>query len=360
MKKTLIISSLMAVLCSVTACSDNDSGIGYAEQETITLSTRSLTIGAEGGQLTATASASHEFSVYTTASWLSVSPVSSVGKASTLTITVEANTDSARTGHVVVWAGGTRDSIAVVQAAGQQTIEAPLAGYKLVWNDEFSGQKVSSDWTWEVQPAGWVNNELQNYVQEDQVAEVSNGTLKIHLLNDGGTIKSARLYARKSTGWQYGYIEARIKLPQGKGTWPAFWMMPVNFNNDWPASGEIDIMEAVGYQPNRVWSTIHCTKYNNTGTATESANRSVADLYADFHTYALEWTTEQLTFYVDGQKLLTYANDGTGNDAWPFNKAFYPILNLAWGGSWGGVQGVDESVLPATMEVDYVRVFQKQ
>lgn len=359
MKNTTIIITLFAAMFSMAACSDNDSNIGYAEAESITLSAKSLSIGQDGGQLSATATASHEFSVYTTTSWLSVSPTSSVGKTATLTITVEANTDSARTGHVVVWSGGTRDSIAVVQEAGVQDIEAPLSGYKLVWNDEFTGSKVGSDWTFEVQPAGWVNNELQNYVEDDKVAQVSNGTLKINLFNDNGTIKSARLYARKSTGWQYGYIEARIKLPQGKGTWPAFWMMPVNFNNDWPASGEIDIMEAVGYQPNRVWSTIHCTKYNNGGTATESANKSVSDLYADFHTYALEWTTDYMTFYVDGTKFLTYTNDGSGNDAWPFNKAFYPILNLAWGGSWGGVQGVDESVLPATMEVDYVRVFQK-
>lgn len=359
MKKTMIITALFAAAIGLTACSDNDTTIGYAPSETVTLSTRSLTVGKDGGTLTASVTSSHEFSIYSADTWLTVSPTNSVGKTATLTITAAENTGAARTGHIVVWTGGSRDSIAVAQEAGEQNIEAPIAGYSLVWNDEFTGSKLSGDWTYEVQPAGWVNNELQNYVEEDHVAQVAGGTLKINLVNDGGTIKSARLYARKSSGWMYGYIEARIKLPQGKGTWPAFWMMPVNFNNDWPSSGEIDIMEAVGYQPNRVWSTIHCNKYNNGGTATESANMSISDLYADFHTYGLEWTDSYMTFYVDGAKLLTYANDGTGHDAWPFNAAFYPILNLAWGGSWGGAQGVDESVLPATMEVDYVRVFQK-
>lgn len=359
MNKTMMITALFAAAIGLTACGSDDGDISYAQAETITLSAKSLTVGSDGGSVNATATASHEFSVYTTQTWLNVSPTSSVGKTATLTISADANTGDERTAHVVVWCGGSRDSIKVVQSAGQQTIDAPIDGYKLVWNDEFTGTKLTSDWTYEVQPAGWVNNELQNYVEEDQVAKVSGGTLKINLVNDGGTIKSARLYARKSSGWKYGYIEASIKLPKGKGTWPAFWMMPVNFNNDWPASGEIDIMEAVGYQPNRVWSTIHCNKYNNGGTATESANMSIANLYDDFHKYAVEWTSSNMTFYVDGTKLLTYSNDGSGKDAWPFDAAFYPILNLAWGGSWGGLQGVDASVLPAQMEIDYVRVFQK-
>lgn len=135
-------------------------------------------------------------------------------------------------------------------------------------------------------------------------------------------------------------------------------MMPVNFTS-WPGDGEIDIMESVGYDPNVVVSTIHCNKYNNGGTAIESARTSVATAYSEFHKYALEWTADKMVFYVDGKQLLTYNNDGTGKDAWPFDSPFYVILNLAWGGSWGGLQGVDESCLPATMEVDYVRVFQK-
>ena len=136
-------------------------------------------------------------------------------------------------------------------------------------------------------------------------------------------------------------------------------MMPVNFKS-WPGDGEIDIMEEVGYDANVVVSTIHCNKYNNGGTAIESARKSVPTAQSNFHKYAVEWTNDYMTFYVDGEKILTYNNDGSGKDAWPFDAAFYPILNLAWGGAWGGQQGLDESCLPATMEVDYVRVFQKK
>ena len=359
MKKILFASCLFAASLSLAACS-NETDITYAPAQNITIAQKTLSVGNNGGTLNVEVSSDHEFAVYTNDSWLTVSPTNSVGKSATVSITAEPNTGDERTGKVVIWSGGSRDSINVAQAAGEQDqIKCPLNGYELVWNDEFNGSKVGSDWTWEVKPAGWVNNELQNYVKEDQVANVSDGTLKINLLNDGGTIKSARLYARPSTGWKYGYIEARIKLPKGKGTWPAFWMMPVNFKS-WPGDGEIDIMEEVGYNANVVVSTIHCNKYNNGGTATESASRKLATAQDEFHTYALEWTADYMTFYADGEKMLTYTNDGSGKDAWPFDAAFYPILNLAWGGAWGGQQGLDESCLPATMEVDYVRVFQKK
>ena len=158
-------------------------------------------------------------------------------------------------------------------------------------------------------------------------------------------------------------MEARIKLPSGKGTWPAFWMMPVNNDfgkNPWPGCGEIDIMEEVGADPNVVSSTIHCNKYNNGGTSIEHGEKYVATAESEFHVYACEWTPSYMRFFVDGDAILTYHNDGTGINAWPFDKPYYIILNLAWGGAWGGYKGVDESALPVTMEVDYVRVFQKK
>jgi hypothetical protein len=358
MKKVMILSAIFAIAMGLTACGDKDTDITYAPAETINISQKSFSIDNAATQLTASVSTSHEFAAYSNQSWITVSPANSAAHEATLTIDVEENTGNARTGKVIVWSGGSRDSIVISQGAGNLNIESPIPGYSLVWNDEFSGKTVGSDWTYEVKPAGWVNAELQNYVKEDQVAKVSNGTLKINLVNDNGTIKSARLYAHNTSGWTYGYIEARLKLPTGVGTWPAFWMMPVNYTS-WPDDGEIDIMEEVGYDPNVVVSTVHCNKYNNSGTAIESARKTVSTAQTDFHTYGLEWTSTYMTFYVDGVKLLTYNNDGTGKNAWPFNAAFYPILNLAWGGSWGGVKGVDPTCLPATMEVDYVRVFQK-
>ncbi len=364
MNHTMILSSIAAAALSLTAvaCGD-DNEIGYADAETITIASRTVTFTAEGGEATVNVKSSHEFSIFSQADWLSVSPTSSVGTEADITISAEANDKSTgRRGAVVIWAGGSRDSVIVTQSAKEvapeEEITCPIDGYNLVWHDEFDGTKLSSDWTAATGKGdnGWGNNEIQYYTSEN--ATVANGRLSITLKDDGNQVTSSRLYAKVSTGWRYGYIEARIKLPTGKGTWPAFWMMPVNFTS-WPADGEIDIMEEVGYNPNVVHSTIHCNKYNNTGTSVETATKSVPTAQTDFHTYALLWTADKMTFYVDGSVILTYSNDGTGHDAWPFDSAFYPILNLAWGGGWGGQQGLDETCLPATMEVDYVRVFQK-
>ena len=167
------------------------------------------------------------------------------------------------------------------------------------------------------------------------------------------------MYGHKNVGFRYGYIEARIKLPRGKGTWPAFWMMPVRFTS-WPADGEIDIMEEVGVDPNVVSSSIHCTAYNHPNNTQKTHSMTCNAAEQSFHVYALEWTPDYIKTYVDGQPQLSFGNDGKGNkDTWPFNVAFYPILNLAWGGDWGGYAGVDETALPVTMEIDYVRVWQK-
>lgn len=362
MNTKMILSVLLAAALGFTACSDDRDTVYAAPTQVVEFSQTEFNLTPEAGTFTVNVTTDQEFTAYTSGDWLSVTPANTVNHSETLTVTVQENTDTtARTGYVTVWCGGTRKSVTVNQEGvvpEEPEIEAP-EGYTLVWNDEFSGTVLGGDWTYEVQGPGWVNNELQSYVKDDQVAVVSDGTLKINLIKDGDAVKSARLYAERNTGWQYGYIEARIKVPEGKGTWPAFWMMPVNYNS-WPADGEIDIMEHVGFDPNVIHSTIHCNKYNNTGTPTETATVTVPTATSDFHTYALEWSADKMTFYVDGSELLTYDNDGTGKDAWPFDAPFYVILNLAWGGQWGGQQGVDESCLPATMEVDYVRVFQKQ
>ena len=193
------------------------------------------------------------------------------------------------------------------------------------------------------------------------IADVSDGTLKVWAKKIDGKVRSVRLNTRKS--WTYGWFEASLKLPAGKGTWPAFWMMPSNNDfgsNPWPHCGEIDIMEEVGCVPNEVSCTIHCTKYNNGGTATEHWKKNIGNAESAFHAYGMEWTKDYITFYLDGEPTLTYRNDGSGKDQWPFDVPFYPILNLAWGGSWGGMWGVDENALPVTMEIEYLRVFQKK
>lgn len=238
-------------------------------------------------------------------------------------------------------------------------------GYRLVWHDEFEQDTVLSaeDWTHEVWGKGFVNNELQEYVNHKTpggklVTEVKDGRLLIHCVKENGKIYSGRVYAKVQEGWQYGYFEASIKLPKGRGTWPAFWMMPVNFRS-WPADGEIDIMEEVGYHPNYVSSSLHANAHVHSN-GTQVTHEMLCEEAEDgFHTYAMLWTAQNITTYVDGRLQLSYDNRGLGRDDWPYDNPFYVIFNLAWGGNWGGSQGVDERVLPATMEVEYVRVFQK-
>lgn len=250
------------------------------------------------------------------------------------------------------------------QKPQEPAIEAP-EGYELVWHDEFNeGTTLSADWIHEVKPSGWVNHELQNYVDGEhhgkRVTEISDGTLKIHCFQEGDSIFSGRVYAHRNEGWLYGYFEASIKLPTGLGTWPAFWMMPVKGEGRWPVCGEIDIMEEVGFHPDYVHSTIHCEDYNHVKGTQRGESKLYPGAEGSFHTYACEWTPDQLQFFVDGEVLFTFQNEGNGHSSWPYHYAFYPILNLAFGGDWGGQQGVDYTALPLTMEVDYVRVFQKK
>lgn len=239
------------------------------------------------------------------------------------------------------------------------------AGYTLVWQDEFNEGSVPDpkSWTHEVKGSGWVNHELQNYVsgktpKGQRVTEITDGNLLINCLKEDGKVYSGRIYGNVKTGWKYGYVEASICLPSGKGTWPAFWMMPVNFKS-WPHDGEIDIMEEVGYHRDYVSSSLHADGHvhsNNTQVTKEVYCKGAE---GEFHTYGMEWTPDYFQFYVDGKKTLYYKNPGTGVVDWPYDAPFYVIFNLAWGGDWGGSQGVDESALPVTMKVDYVRVFQK-
>jgi beta-glucanase (GH16 family) len=208
-----------------------------------------------------------------------------------------------------------------------------------------------------------VNDELQNYVNNTtpggaKVTEIKDGKLLINCLKEDGKIYSGRVYAKVTEGWTYGYIEASIKLPKGKGTWPAFWMMPVNFKS-WPADGEIDIMEEVGGHANYVSSSLHANAHVHSNGTQVTHEMYLEGAEDGFHTYAIKWTHENITTYVDGQVQLSYDNKGLGRDDWPYDDPFYVIFNLAWGGSWGGTYGIDESALPCTMEIDYIRVFQK-
>ena len=234
-------------------------------------------------------------------------------------------------------------------------------GYALVWSDEFdvAGQP-SSEWWYETGGGGWGNNEEQVYVagsyDGNNLAFISNGSLKIKAQKIGGTVYSIRMNTERS--WEYGYFEARIKVSDVPGAWPAFWMMPKNFTS-WPGDGEIDIMEyAVSTQgKDKSSSSIHCNAYNWMKGTQKTHVQVVPGAATEFHLYAMEWTASEMKFYVDGELHLTFNNDGNGYDSWPFDAPFYLKFNMAWGGSMGGT--LDDNQLPAVYEVDYVRVYQK-
>jgi hypothetical protein len=238
------------------------------------------------------------------------------------------------------------------------------SGWHLVWSDEFNGSAIDeSRWSYEVQRPGWVNHELQNYTDHrSENARVENGHLVIEGRRDGYNgfeYSSARLKTQGKASFTYGRVEASIKLSGGWGTWPAFWMMPDNQSRGWPACGEIDIMEEVGYDQDSIHGTTHSKAYNWQSPNQRTAATNVSGVTTGYHLYALEWFPDHIDMFVDGRKYFTSPNDNTGDDAWPFNKNFHIILNLAIGGDWGGAQGVDPNIWPRQMQVDYVRVYQQ-
>lgn len=334
----------------------------------LTVDKTELSSSYEAATLTLEVDANCEWGVSSGASdWCTVSPSGGLsGKSSVKVSLAENYTSDARETALTFRYGSSRKTVAVKQECKAGGSDIP-AGYKLVWQDEFNTSGTSTPdpdkWWYETGDGGWGNNELQNYVADGvcgdvKIAEVSDGTLKITAQKIGSKVQSVRMNTRSY--WTYGYFEARLKLPKGKGTWPAFWMMPQNYKS-WPADGEIDIMEEVGCNAEYVSSSIHCTAYNHPKNTQKTHEFKLAGAQSEFHTYALEWTAEKMDFIFDGEVHMTFKNDGKGNyDTWPFNNPFYLKLNLAWGGNWGGMYGVDESCLPATYEIDYVRVYQKQ
>lgn len=252
--------------------------------------------------------------------------------------------------------------------------------WELVFSDEFnySGKPDSTKWTYDigigVREDGWGSWEAQYYTDNLRNASVENGYLKITAIKEeyGSIIPetgadhrrsytSARLITRGKAELQYGRYEFRVKLPSGRGTWPAIWMLGSDYNAyNWPACGEIDIVEHVGTDPDGVLAGIHCTKYNHLDHTTRNHTMVVPTAETVFHDYALEWDSEKIEAYIDGVKHFTFYNEHTGEDAWPFDKPFDLILNIAVGGGWGGYLGIDDSIFPQSMLVDYVRYYRKK
>lgn len=334
-----------------------------SKTESVTVTPSSLSCDQNAQTLTLDVTASGAFQVFPAdgVSWVTVEPAYSAASSAKVSVKVAKNdTYRDRETTITVKCGTTREKVTLSQSGGEVDIDMP-EGYHLVWRDEFSeGSVPSSQWWYETGAGGWGNNEIQEYVAQNKdgkdIAYINNGTLKIAAQKIDNKVYSVRM--NTTQGWTYGWFEARIKVTDARGSWPAFWMMPKNFKT-WPGDGEIDIMEyAIGTQgKNKSSSSIHCAAFNWPMGTQKTHVQSVSNAATEFHVYALEWMADKMIFYVDGKAHLTFDNDGQGYEHWPFNAPFYLKLNLAWGGNMGGT--ANEADLPAVYEIDYVRVFQK-
>ncbi|WNM18078.1 glycoside hydrolase family 16 protein [Flavobacterium capsici] len=227
----------------------------------------------------------------------------------------------------------------------------------LVWSDEFNvnGSPDNTKWSYETGTGsgGWGNNELQYYTNRPENVKVENGLLKITAIKEnysGSAYTSGRIVTKDKYSVKYGRIDIRAKLPIGGGTWPALWMLGNNISSaGWPACGEIDIMEHVGNDLNRIHGTLHYPGHS--GGNADSSSILISNVSSEFHVYSIDWNASFIKFYVDNQLFYTFNNGGN----LPFNQPFFFILNCAMGGNFGG--SVDPNFVSSTLEVDYVRVY---
>ena len=239
------------------------------------------------------------------------------------------------------------------------------AHYRLAWSDEFNIDGLADPTRWaydtERNRLGWYNSELQYYsAARFENSVVAGGRLRITARREslgsfadwgGQRYSSARLVTRGKAAWTYGFFEVRARLPCGRGTWPAIWML--GSGGVWPDDGEIDIMEQVGSNPSRILGTVHTPI---TGGSGNGSSTTLVDACTAFHDYQMHWTAAEIAIGVDGVVYHRYRNPGSGRPAWPFNAPQYLLLNIAIGGSLGGA--VDDGIFPVTMEIDHVRVWQ--
>jgi len=230
----------------------------------------------------------------------------------------------------------------------------PPKNYHLIWSDEFNKSQVDTTvWTFDTGDNGWGNNELQYYTQQGN-AEVKNGLLTITARKTESGYTSARMITRTKRIFTYGYIEIRAKLPKGKGTWPALWLLGQNMTQaGWPACGELDIMEHVGKDPGVIHSSVH--NLSGHGQTPYTGIIKLTDPFDTFHLYAIDWNENRIRFLVDNKPVYTYAPKQKNEATWPFDKPMYLIFNIAMGGNWGGA--IDDACLPQTMTIDYIRVY---
>jgi beta-glucanase (GH16 family) len=237
---------------------------------------------------------------------------------------------------------------------------APDPARRIVWRDEFEGSSIDpGNWTFDRGAGGWGNGEAEYYTDRPENARVEDGCLVIEARREkyqGSYYTSARLKTQDLRSFKYGRVEARIKIPGGKGMWPAFWLLGDDIASaGWPACGEIDVMEHIGRDPNGVFGTIHGPGYSGAQGVSKRLDAG-ADVSEGFHVYAVEWSPGSIRWYFDGEEYSAASASDIPGKAWAFDKGFFVILNLAVGGGWPGPVALD-TPFPARMLVDYVRVY---
>lgn len=230
---------------------------------------------------------------------------------------------------------------------------------KLIWEENFDGETLNeSVWNYELgngcpDICGWGNNERQEYTKTNH--KIKDGHLVITVKKEGDKYTSTRITTAGKKEFKYGYIEARAKLPVGHGIWPAFWMLGSNIKEaGWPLAGEIDILEYVGKEPHMVFTSLH-TKDSH-GETINTKKTPFPNIEEGFHTYAINWTADQIEFFVDGKSVYTYVPKNKTVEVWPYDQPFYFIINAAVGGNFGGPK-VDDSIFPQEFIIDYVKVY---
>ena len=245
--------------------------------------------------------------------------------------------------------------------------------YPMVWSDEFDrdGAPDPAKWVADIERnrLGWWNNERQYYsANRLDNARVEHGNLIIEARRDGPSLaalpdwgrqaySSARLMTRGRGEWTYGAYEIRAKLPCARGSWPGIWMLPADPKVVWPNGGEIDIMEHVGADLGKIHFSTHTQAQNFVNHTENTAQATVGDACTAFHRYQLRWTPKQIVMGVDDRRVFSLKKAADRRDLWPFDRPFYLLLNIAVGGDWGGIKGIDDVAFPTRMEVDYVHVF---
>jgi beta-glucanase (GH16 family) len=242
--------------------------------------------------------------------------------------------------------------------------------WKLVWSDEFdgAGQPDTSKWTFDIGNWGWGNNELEYYTANRlENARQEEGNLIIEARKDDGVYpwSSARLTTRGKESFLYGKIEFRAKVPSGRGTWAAGWLLGDNYRDEmsWPYCGEIDVLENVGYEMDpktgdgKTHASVHCGAYYFKLNNQPTSIIDVKNMNNEYHTYSMEWLPGSISIFIDGKKYFDY-NDTSNDLTWPFNKPQNLIINLAIGGGWGGAKGIDPEMKSAKFILDYVRVYE--